>query len=275
MSVNRLTAGSTMNRIALPLVIVAVVAVAVACAGCGGSPTAPSVSPANSPMIRLSGDLTFGSISVGSTATANLTIDNTGTSPLTVSAITYPAGFSGNWTTGQIAPGTSHIVVVTFAPTSAGAYKGPLTVRSDATGGATAMDVSGEGTMATRAPDAIPPTFVSVSFSPSTVDVTSGSAKTTVSAHITDVGTGVRAASLRVFLTGPSGVLLNCDWQTLVSGTANDGTCTCEIAIPAASAAGAWRFTSADVRDNAENVALVSDAAAAQLSAGITVAGAR
>src|SRR4030095_5456495 len=45
----------------------------------------------------------------------------------------------------------------------------------------------------------------------------------------------------------------------------------CGVTIPAGSAAGAWAFTQADVRDNVGNFTVVSGAAATQLAAGITV----
>ena len=68
-------------------------------------------------IIALSGNLAFGNVAVNTTATRTLTIGNTGTAPLTVSGISYPAGFSGNFASGTIAPGGSQSVTVTFAPT--------------------------------------------------------------------------------------------------------------------------------------------------------------
>ncbi|MBU4349918.1 Ig domain-containing protein, partial [bacterium] len=45
-------------------------------------------------IIRLEGDLSFGSVNVGSTSQRTLTIYNDGNSTLTVSSISYPTGFS-------------------------------------------------------------------------------------------------------------------------------------------------------------------------------------
>ncbi|HUS84047.1 MAG TPA: choice-of-anchor D domain-containing protein, partial [Anaerolineales bacterium] len=53
--------------------------------------------PASTRIIRLVGDLAFGNVRVGQTATRMLTICNDGNSTLTVSGITYPSGFSGAW----------------------------------------------------------------------------------------------------------------------------------------------------------------------------------
>ena len=96
-------------------------------------------------IIGLAGNLAFGSVAVGTTATATLTINNSGNSPLTVSGISYPTGFSGAWS-GSIPAGGSRNVTVTFAPTSATGYGGTVTVNSDATGGSSTIAVSGAGT---------------------------------------------------------------------------------------------------------------------------------
>ena len=95
--------------------------------------------------LRLSGSLGFGKVAVGTTAQRQLTIFNDGTSPIDVSGISYPQGFSGPFT-GQIASGSSRTVQVTFAPTAAQLYSGNLTVNSNATSGTKTLAVSGEGT---------------------------------------------------------------------------------------------------------------------------------
>jgi hypothetical protein len=100
-------------------------------------------------VIALSGSLAFPPVSVGSTSARVLTITNTGTGTLTVTGISYPAGFSG-WTGGggqthQILPGDSQDVMVTFAPLAAQNYSGTITVASDATSGTNTISVSGQG----------------------------------------------------------------------------------------------------------------------------------
>jgi formylglycine-generating enzyme required for sulfatase activity len=99
-------------------------------------------------IIALSGDLSFGSVNVGQSATRTLTIHNTGNATLTVSGISYPVGFSGNWSSGTIAAGGSRTVTVTFAPTATQSYSGNVTVYSDATSGTNTRAVSGTGTQA-------------------------------------------------------------------------------------------------------------------------------
>ncbi len=100
--------------------------------------------PAPTRIIGLSGDLAFGSVTVGTTATRTLTIANTGNSALTVTGIAYPTGFSGAWC-GTIAAGGSQAVAVTFAPQVAVTYSGPVTVSADHTSGTNTMAVSGTG----------------------------------------------------------------------------------------------------------------------------------
>jgi phosphodiesterase/alkaline phosphatase D-like protein len=96
--------------------------------------------------ISLSGNLAFGSVVAGSTATSTLTISNAGNSTLSVGGITLPSGFSGNWA-GTIAPGGFANVSITFAPTGGGNYGGSITVNSDATGGTNSIAASGTGTI--------------------------------------------------------------------------------------------------------------------------------
>jgi hypothetical protein len=98
------------------------------------------------PAIALSGNLAFGQVDVGSTASATLTISNPGNATLTVSGIDYPPGFSGAWS-GTIPPVSSQAVTVTFAPTAAVSYSGTLTVNSDSSAGDNTLSLSGTGTV--------------------------------------------------------------------------------------------------------------------------------
>lgn len=102
------------------------------------------VTPPARRIMGLSGNLSFGNVYRGQTATATLTITNGGNRVLTVSGITYPAGFSGAWS-GSLAAGQTANVTVTFAPGAVQAYGGTVTVNSDMTGGANTIPVSGFG----------------------------------------------------------------------------------------------------------------------------------
>ncbi len=103
-----------------------------------------SVVAAPTKIIVLGGGLTFGPVSVATNAVKWFTIASTGTDPLTVTSITLPDGFSGNWT-GLVAAGATQTVAVTFSPTVATNYTGQVMVKSDATGGNNALAISGTG----------------------------------------------------------------------------------------------------------------------------------
>lgn len=131
-----------MRSICLSLTMVVLV-VAAACSK--DTPTAPT--PTTGSAIGLSGSLAFGNVTVGTTATAALTITNTGLVELAVTSIGYPAGFSGNWAAGSIAAAASQIVSVTFAPTAGSAYTGTITVDANQASGTNTIAVSGTGTV--------------------------------------------------------------------------------------------------------------------------------
>ncbi len=97
-------------------------------------------------IIRLSGDLDFGDVAVGSSEERILTIHSDGNSTLHVSSISYPSGFSGAWS-GNISAHGSSTVIITFSPTEAKAYSGTITVNSDKTVGTDTIYVSGTGTI--------------------------------------------------------------------------------------------------------------------------------
>jgi|GEM_PF-5528932 len=109
-----------------------------------------TTSTSDTRIINLSGNLAFGSVTANSTATMTLTIGNIGNSMLTVSSISYPIGFSGNWSGGTIAAGSFQNVIVTFVPTSAQSYSGTVTVNSNKTSGTNTTAISGMGTSPNR-----------------------------------------------------------------------------------------------------------------------------
>jgi hypothetical protein len=101
--------------------------------------------PTPTSTVSLTGNLSFGNVTVGSTATSTLTISNTGAAPLTVTGISYPPGYTGSFASGTIAAGASQPVTVTFAPTAAQAYNGTITVTGNQANGSNTILVSGAG----------------------------------------------------------------------------------------------------------------------------------
>jgi len=103
-----------------------------------------SVSGEGARLIALSGDLSFGNVTVNVPSQLDFAISNTGTLDLTVSGIAYPSGFSGNWS-GTILPGDSQSVTAFFTPTAVQSYGGNLSVASNATGGSGLLSLIGTG----------------------------------------------------------------------------------------------------------------------------------
>jgi len=127
------------------LYIAAALTVLIATGACNKDETPTSPTPTPGAVIGMSGNLAFGSVTVGATANNTFTISNTGTSPLTVTGVTYPAGFSGNFTSGTIAPAGTQAVTVTFTPTASTAYAGTITVSGNQASGTNTIAVSGSG----------------------------------------------------------------------------------------------------------------------------------
>ncbi len=144
--------------------------------------------------VSLSGNLAFGNVTAGSSAQTTLTIYNGGNSPLTVSSISLPSGFSGNWS-GTIPSAGSQTVTVTFAPTAGTTYGGTVTVNSNDTAGTATVSASGTGvTIGTTAAVAVSggtPTYGQALTFTATIMPASGSGETgTVQFEIDGTSTG-------------------------------------------------------------------------------------
>lgn len=152
--------------------------------GCSGdkssSPTTTAPTAATSTrVISVSGNLDFGSVEVGSSVSATLTISNSGNSTLTISGMTATNGLAVVLTANSPAsvPARGSVTAtIRFSPTSATPYAGTLSVTADHTGGTNSIGVSGAGVSTTPTPTC------SATLNPSTVTIgTSGSsAKATI-----------------------------------------------------------------------------------------------
>ena len=119
------------------------------------SPIDPSIlalSSSGTRLISLSGDISFGSVPVGTTATRTLTITNTGTGPVSVTGLstesgTGTLGFTQNFTAGVIAAGSTKTVTIAFTPAVGQSYGTFLTVQGNHTNGPSTIIVDGTGSV--------------------------------------------------------------------------------------------------------------------------------
>jgi hypothetical protein len=100
-------------------------------------------------LIAVTRALDFGTVQVAERVTNALAITNTGTSSLQVTGLTMPDGFSGDWS-GEIAPGGTEEVSVTFEPMTTIEHRGVIEVQSNSTNGVATVNVRGKGSSATN-----------------------------------------------------------------------------------------------------------------------------
>lgn len=117
---------------------------------CSGDDSTTTTSPgtvAGTRVISLSGDLSFGNVTVGSTAVRSFTITNSGTATLTVSSMSAPCGgmFKTSFLTGTVGPKASQAVSVSFTPTAAQDCSGAITVIGDQTSGENRINTAAAG----------------------------------------------------------------------------------------------------------------------------------
>ena len=87
--------------------------------------------PAPAPIGKIEGPLDFADISVGETVSKALTVKNTGTAPLVISAISYPESLSGHDKPATVEPKGTLVINVKFSPTKPGSLQGALVVTSN------------------------------------------------------------------------------------------------------------------------------------------------
>ncbi len=97
--------------------------------------------------ISVTGNLNFGNVEVGQSATETFVINNTGNESFAVSSINFPSSaYTANFTAGTINPSSPQEVIVTFQPTNEQSYNGTVTINHNADGGNNTISISGNGT---------------------------------------------------------------------------------------------------------------------------------
>jgi hypothetical protein len=227
--------GATVSRSSTPIVLITTLAMILAIAGlssCAGYTSSAKTQASDPGAGILSPSVTsvsFGSVAVGNTATQSLTVTNTGLGTVTIaSAALTGAGFTvvGGNPAGTIGVGQSSTIQIQFAPTSAGAVNGSLTVVSDASNSPLAISITGTGTQAglTIAPTAL--TFGNVIVGQSgtqSVKLTnSGNSSVTINlASLAGNGFGMTGLSLPTTLTGGQSLSFNVQFAPTASGAAS------------------------------------------------------
>lgn len=113
----------------------------------------------------LVGDLAFGEVNVGQTATKNFNIINQGVDQLSVTNIVVPEGFTVDKTTVNVSGESLAIIKVTFTPTQAKSYSGEIEVVSNA--GSKMIAVSGTGSGSIMSADEL---GLNIKFGPNPVE---------------------------------------------------------------------------------------------------------
>jgi len=106
--------------------------------------------------------------------------------------------------------------------------------------------------------DVAPPAIQSLSFAPTSIDVSSGPVNVAFTIHVTDDLSGT--SSVRVSLINPSATVVLSALLARTVGTALDGTWTGNVQVPQFATGGTWRVSSVGVLDAAGNVASVPTA---------------
>jgi P pilus assembly chaperone PapD len=161
----------------------------------------PAPAPTPAPAIAVSpASLAFGTVDVGASGSANLTVSNGGTATLNVTAVSRCGGtsteFSAAPTSFSVAAGGRTTVVVTYAPTAAGADSGCLALANNSSTPNVQVNVSGTGQAVVAAAPRIAVSATSLAFG--TVTVGSSANQTTIVSNAGDadlVGSSVARCS--------------------------------------------------------------------------------
>ncbi len=144
------------RRTAAAFGLTAVVLVALGLSGCGSIvSSAASVQSTDSGLVVNPSSVSFGSVAVGQTATASISLTNNGTTTIQIAQINISGtGFqqvSADTLPLNLNPGDTYNVVVEFAPAVTGAATGQITV-SSTSASAVGISLSGTGTTADKQP---------------------------------------------------------------------------------------------------------------------------
>jgi len=105
----------------------------------------------------------------------------------------------------------------------------------------TATSEGKSGSAVVKVSDGIAPNLMSLTITPSSVDVTSSDKTVTFTGRVTDAG-GSGVSQFAVTATAPDGPFSSCVDTSLDSGTTSDGTWSCTITLPVGADPGTWKI---------------------------------
>ena len=199
--------------------------------------------------------------SEGKTASAEITVTPAPVASLTISPASFSIAIGGTQTltitardaAGNLLPGrpvtlsTSNVAVAGVNPNGL--------VSGNSAGTATITATSGEATATAQVTvssvDLSAPTLHAFSASPTSVDVSGGSATVSVTMGVRDFGSGARLVQVRMF--SPSGKQITDIAYAPASGTRNDGTFVVKLVIPQNFDAGTFSIASVELGDEYTN----------------------
>lgn len=216
------------------LVLLVVLLSSFGISGCGGFTGTQSGSAAAGLLIALPNNVDFGSVPVGQTATASVSVTNKSSNPIEISQLTFTGqSFSianPSSLPVSLAAGKTLKVSVQFGPTASGTAQGQLAITSSlSTSPAVVVHLTGKGTAASAPTLSINATTVSFGDvtlnTPSTQTVTltsTGASPVTVnSATTTGAGFSVSGPTLPATLNKGQSLSLNVQFDPTVAGAAS------------------------------------------------------
>lgn len=222
----------------LGLLIVALGSLGIA--GCGTFVGTPNNAAAAGLLIALPNNVDFGSVPVGQTATATVSLINKSADPIEISQLTFTGQSFSILAPGSlpitIAAGSTLKMTVQFGPTTSGAAQGDLNITSNLSPSpAAVVSLKGKGTANGGGSAGGSPTLsinaTAISFGDVTLGTTStqtvtltstGTTSLTInSATITGAGFSVSGATFPVSLKSGQSLSLNVQFDPTVAGTAS------------------------------------------------------
>jgi hypothetical protein len=155
--------------------------------------------------------INFGGVLVGSSGTVNVTLTNSGTANVSVSAATASGtGFSvSGFTAGTLNPGATTSFTVKFAPTAAGSSSGSVSVASNAPSSPLSISLSGSGTS----------TQPQLSINPSSITFDSVNVGSNASQTVTLTNNGTGALTITAATISGSGYTMTAAPTTISAGS--------------------------------------------------------